>query len=73
MSKYPMTMSQISNHDEYLFLVSKINELESILAEIPVSRVIDRKGFEARLNAAREALAQLDPPAQRPALHPAQS
>ncbi len=45
MSKYPMTMSQISNHDEYLFLVSKINELESILAEIPVSRVIDRKGF----------------------------
>jgi hypothetical protein len=49
------------NHDEYLFLASEISELESILAEIPVSRVIDRRSFETRLMTARAALAKVDP------------
>jgi hypothetical protein len=49
------------NHDEYLFLASEVSELESILAEIPKSRVIDRRSFETRLNNAREALAKIDP------------
>ncbi len=49
------------NHDEYLFLASEVSELESILAEIPASRVIDRRSFETRLKNAREALAKIDP------------
>ncbi len=46
---------------EYLSFASEISELESILEETPVTRVIDRKGLEARLNAARDALANVDP------------
>ncbi len=49
------------NHDDYLFTASEINELEAILSEIPKSRVIDRKSFEARLKNAQEALAKIDP------------
>lgn len=44
---------------EYLALNSEINELESILAEIPSDDVIERKSFESRLNAAKIALSNL--------------
>lgn len=49
------------NHDDYMFLASEISELETILAEIPKERVIDRRGFETRLNNAKEELAKIDP------------
>ena len=48
------------NHEDYWFLASEVGELESILAEIPKSRVIDRKSFETRLKNAKEALAKFD-------------
>lgn len=49
------------NHDDYMFLASEISELETILAEIPKERVIDRRSFETRLNNAKEELAKIDP------------
>jgi hypothetical protein len=49
------------NHENYLFLASEVSELEAILAEIPKSRVIDRRSFETRLKSAKEALAKIDP------------
>jgi hypothetical protein len=49
------------NQDEYHFLASEIEELESILADIPADRVIDRMSFDARLKNAREELARVDP------------
>lgn len=49
------------NHEEYVFLASEINELESILSEIPADRVIDRRSFETRLNKAKNALSQMNP------------
>lgn len=49
------------NYDEYTFLASEVRELESILAEIPEERVIDRMSFESRLKGAKEALFQIHP------------
>ncbi len=49
------------NHDEYVFLNSEINELESILAEIPADRVIDRMSFEARLKNAKQEISGINP------------
>jgi hypothetical protein len=49
------------NHDEYEFLTSEIFELESILAQIPADRVIDRTSFESRLKRAKETIARIAP------------
>lgn len=46
------------NHDEFLFLSTEVAELEAILGEMPGDRVIDRMGFEGRLQQAKEELAQ---------------
>lgn len=43
------------NLDDYAFLSSEIRELESILADIPAERVIDRMSFQGRLKRAKEA------------------
>lgn len=48
------------NYDEYLSISSEFHELESILAEIPAENVIERMGFEDRLQSAREAIAGLN-------------
>lgn len=53
------------SHD-YFAYSSEIKELESILGSIPQENIIERMGFEERLNAAKIALAQL------PAYHHAQ-
>ena len=47
------------NHDDYVFLASEIRELESILAEIPAERVIDRLSFEGRLKLAKNAISNI--------------
>ncbi len=49
------------NQEEYIALASEINELETILAQIPADRVIDRMSFETRLNHAKEAIARINP------------
>jgi len=49
------------NHEDYTFLSSEICELESILADIPAGRVIDRLSYESRLKNAKEALSKIDP------------
>ena len=47
------------NHKDYLFLSAEVSELEAILEEMPVDRVLDRMGFESRLKEANEELAQI--------------
>jgi hypothetical protein len=49
------------NQEEYIALASEINELETILAQIPEDRVIDRMSFETRLSNANEAIARINP------------
>ena len=49
------------NQEEYIALASEINELETILTQIPADRVIDRMSFETRLNNAKEAIARINP------------
>lgn len=49
------------NQEEYIALASEINELETILAQIPADRVIDRMSFETRLNNAKEVIARINP------------
>lgn len=49
------------SHDEYIFVSSEINELESLLARIPKRNAINRIGLEARLKSAKEAIAGFDP------------
>jgi hypothetical protein len=49
------------NQEEYIALASEVNELETILSQIPAERVIDRMSFEARLNNAKEAIARINP------------
>ena len=49
------------NQEEYIARASEINELETILAQIPADRVIDRMSFETRLNNAKEAIARINP------------
>jgi hypothetical protein len=51
----------ISERDQ---IASEVTELESLLATIPEGRVIDRISLRARLESAREALAQL--PLEKP-------
>lgn len=43
--------------EEYITISSEIKELESLLAEIPEENVIERIGFESRLESARALLA----------------
>ena len=45
------------NRAEYLWYSSEISTLESILKEIPEQNVIERLGYESRLNDARDAIA----------------
>jgi hypothetical protein len=45
------------NRDEYLSFISEIEELETLLAEIPVDNVLERVSFEARLKSAKSAIA----------------
>lgn len=45
--------------NEALFLSAEIQELESLLAEIPAGNVIERMSLEARLTSARISLAAL--------------
>jgi hypothetical protein len=52
-----MEVSLMNN--EALFLTAEINELEALLASIPVESVIERMSFEARLASTKQALAQL--------------
>ena len=47
------------NYDEYLAISSEVNQLESLLAEIPAENVIERMGLEARLISARTAIADV--------------
>lgn len=47
------------DYDEYLAISSEINELESLLSEIPEENVIDRMGLQARLRSARAAVSGL--------------
>ena len=49
------------NQEEYIALASEISELETILAQIPADRVIDRMSFETRLINAKEAIARINP------------
>lgn len=49
------------SHDEYIFVSSEINELESLLAQIPAKNAINRIGLEARLKSAKEAIAGFNP------------
>ena len=49
------------NQEEYIALASEINELETILAQIPEDRVIDRLSFETRLSNANQAIARINP------------
>lgn len=44
------------NRDEYLAFVSEINELESLLSQIPVDNVFERMSLESRLKSARIAM-----------------
>jgi len=50
------------NHAEYLWYSSEIATLENLLKEIPEQNVIERLGFESRLNKAREAIAGVTMP-----------
>jgi hypothetical protein len=45
------------NYEDYLALSSEITELKSLLAEIPEENVIERMGFEARLESAQKLIA----------------
>lgn len=50
-------------YDEYIFTASEIAELEGLLADMPEGMVIERMGLEARLEQAKSAIADVDPPA----------
>ena len=54
-------MGVLAMNSESLFLTSEINELEALIASTPANNVIGRMSLEARLAAAREALAALPP------------
>lgn len=47
------------NYDEYITISSEINELQSLLAEIPEENVIERMGLEDRLKSAQAATADV--------------
>lgn len=46
-------------YEEYIAVSSEIKQLESLLADIPSENVIERIGLEARLESAREAIANV--------------
>ncbi len=46
-------------HEHYISVASEIQELESLLAEIPEENVIDRLGLESRLEEARSLIASV--------------
>jgi hypothetical protein len=49
------------SYDEYLAISAEVHELESLLAEIPADRALERIGLEARVRSARAAIAGVDP------------
>jgi hypothetical protein len=52
------------NDTQHLSYLAEISQLESILAEIPDEDVIERMGFQHRLESAQEAIKDLDPLSQ---------
>ena len=44
------------NYDEYIYISSEIQELESLLVAIPKDNIINRMGLESRLKLAKEAI-----------------
>jgi hypothetical protein len=48
------------NRDEYLAYLSEIKELESLLAEIPEDKILERLTFEGRLKSANDAIANAE-------------
>lgn len=47
------------NYEEYVSLSSEITELKALLTEIPKENLIERMGFESRLEAAQKRLAEV--------------
>ena len=45
------------NYDEYLAVAAEIDQLQSLLAEIPQENVLERMGLEARLASAQQLIA----------------
>jgi len=53
--------------EEFMFLASEIKELESLLASIPETNVINRWGLEKRLQSARRKIENVHSAANSPA------
>jgi hypothetical protein len=49
------------NYDEYIYVSSEVQQLESLLAEIPKKNIINRMGLESRLKSAKAALEGFNP------------